>query len=638
MLAQPQARLCQLEMLESSDFEREIAFNATDAELDDSLDLIRRFEAQAERTPDAEALRFHDQSLSYQQLNRQANQLAHQLLQCGIGAEQPVAVLLERGPLLLVAQLAVLKAGAAYIPLDPAQPAERLGYICQHAQPALLLTQSELSGLVSCTAPALLLDQPQPTDVSDSLAGHNPQPLIQASQLAYVIYTSGSTGKPKGVAVSRGNLANFLYAMDQEVALGSSDRWLAVTTSSFDISALELYLPLLHGAAVLIADRRQAIDADALFALLQQATVFQATPASWQLLLTKNASQWPNIRGLVGGEAVPSSLAAQLLEKGVALTNVYGPTETTIWSTAQPLNAAEVETDGVAAIGQPLLNNRCYLLDEQLQPVPPGATGELYIAGEGVARGYQHAPELTAAAFLPNPFSQDGSRLYKTGDLVRRRADGALQYIGRSDFQVKVRGFRIELGEIESCLRRCEGVSEAVVVADSQQRLLGYLQASGDIQSADDIDRGAIRQQLEQQLPAYMVPYQLVCVDSFALNSNGKIDRKALPTELEGTELPQDQGRAPEGDVETRLAAIWQQLLGVAPGAEQSFFELGGHSLLAMQMISQVEAEFGLRLALQALFERPTIAALAEQISPQADQQQDDELDFMDQLLSEFED
>ncbi len=633
MLAGPQLRLCQLQMLESSDFEREIAFNATDAELDPGLDLIRRFEAQAERTPDAEALRFHDQSLSYRELNRQANQLAHQLIGRGIAAEQPVAVLLERGPQLLLAQLAVLKAGAAYIPLDPAQPAERLGYICQHAQPALLLTQTEFSGLLSCSAEALLLDQPP----LERPPEHNPQRAVDSAQLAYVIYTSGSTGKPKGVAVSRGNLANFLYAMDREVTLTSADRWLAVTTSSFDISALELYLPLLQGAAVLIADRRQAIDADALFELLQQATVFQATPASWQLLLTKNASQWPNIRGLIGGEAVPASLAAQLLEKGVALTNVYGPTETTIWSTSQPLDATEVAAEGVAAIGQPLLNNRCYLLDEQLQPVPPGATGELYIAGEGVARGYQNAPELTAAAFLPNPFSNDGSRFYKTGDLVRRRADGALQYIGRSDFQVKVRGFRIELGEIESCLRRFEGVSEAVVVADSQQRLLGYLQASGDIQAAD-LDRGAIRQQLEQQLPAYMVPYQLVCVDSFGLNSNGKIDRKALPTELDGAELPQDQGRAPEGDVELRLAAIWQQLLAVEPGAEQSFFELGGHSLLAMQMISKVEAEFGLRLALQALFERPTIAALAEQVSPQADQQQDDELDFMDQLLSEFED
>jgi len=623
MLAAPEALLCQLDIQQADDLAQTQRFNATAAPLGGELDLIARFEQQAAATPQALALRSQQQMLSYQQLNQQANQLAHHLQGLGLGHEDRLAISLSRGPQLLIALLAAQKLGAAYIPLDPDQPAERLQYICDHAAPALLL--SETGGFTAPTLRCLQLDQ---LDLSGA-PQHNLQRALHPAQLAYVIYTSGSTGKPKGVAVSRGNLANFLHAMDSHIPLSPADCWLAVTTASFDISALELYLPLLHGASVLLADRRQAVDGAQLFELLRQATVFQATPASWQLLLAQDEPQWPAIRGLVGGEAVPGSLADQLHNKGVALTNVYGPTETTIWSTVQPLAA---DNEAVAAIGRPLLNTRCYVLDEQLQPVPSGATGELYLAGEGLARGYLNAAELTAAAFLPDPFSDNGGRLYKTGDLVRQRQGGALDYIGRSDFQLKIRGFRIELGEIESCLRQCEGVQEAVVVADERQRLLGYIQA--DLA----IDRSAIRQRLEAQLPGYMVPYQLVCVAAFALNSNGKIDRKALATTLADDEASQPRSRAPETEVEQQLAAIWHSLLGVEAGVDDSFFELGGHSLLAMQLISKVEAEFDLRLALQALFERPTIAGLAEQISAQATDTNDDALDFMDQLLTEFED
>ncbi|MGB0942400.1 MAG: amino acid adenylation domain-containing protein [Marinomonas sp.] len=653
MLSEPQKLLCQIEILSESDGNLDETlgqgFNDTSGELKDDYDLVRRFESQVESTPEAIAIRFHDESMSYRRLNSEVNQLAHYLMDKGVGAEQKVAILLDRGPLVVIAHLAVLKAGGAYVPLDPAQPAERLSYICQHAKPSLLITQKENSGLVDSSVDVLSLNSlPSEGGLAFNqesvLINHdwnlNPSRSIHYSQLAYVIYTSGSTGKPKGVAISRGNLANFLHGMGQKIAISETDSWLAVTTTSFDISALEIYLPLLQGATLLLADSQQTMDVDALFELLSQATVFQATPTSWQMLLTKNDAVWPALKGIVGGEAVPNYLAKKLMEKGVTLVNAYGPTETTIWSTTLSFNekgAVEkgISEDGVAAIGMPILNNRCYILDDHLQPVPLGATGELYIAGEGVARGYQNAPDLTASVFMPDPFSQDGSRLYKTGDLVRLGVNGVLEYIGRSDFQIKVRGFRIELGEIENSLRKFEGVSEAVVVADDKQRLVAFLQTQESISSL------TMRERLEAELPAYMVPYQCVCVSEFVLNSNGKIDRKALTSQASELEIQTTsnmaKSRALEGDVEHRLADIWQALLGTSPRAEDSFFALGGHSLLAMQMIAKVEAEFGIRLALQSLFEKPTIAALAEQITG-SDEQQDDELDFMDQLLSEFED
>ncbi|ADZ90231.1 non-ribosomal peptide synthetase [Marinomonas mediterranea] len=657
MLQMPEKRLCQLDMLDATDYALDAAFNATEAELKAEYDLIHRFEQQVLQTPDAEAIRYLDQSLSYFSLNEEVNRLAHYLRQKGMTAEHKVAILLDRGPRMMIAHLAVLKAGAAYIPLDPAQPADRLNYICQHAQPQLLITESHVServtGLFECllldVLPSVICEQAKSSEQAElseeaglSLFNRidNPQPIIHFAQLAYLIYTSGSTGKPKGVAVNRGNLANFLYAMDHKIAIDSTDRWLSVTTTSFDMSVLEIYLPLLHGATLILADKQQSLDAGELFELLRQSTVFQATPASWQMLLTRQASDWPSLKGVIGGEAVPTHVAKHLVENGVQLLNAYGPTETTVWSTAHILDESEVTLEGVAAIGSPILNNRCYLLDEQWQPVPLGATGELYIAGEGVTRGYQDAPDLTASAFIPDPFRQDGSRLYKTGDLARRRSDGVLEYIGRSDFQIKIRGFRIELGEIETALRRQEGIVEVVVVADDKQRLVAFVQVDA---SRDHASLNAnLRRCLENELPAYMVPYQCVILDTFVLNSNGKIDRKRLAAHASEIGLnsnpSQDSGRAPSGDIEVRLAEIWEALLGMSPSAEQSFFALGGHSLLAMQMISKVEAEFGLRLALQSLFEQPTIEALARQIAESTDDQQDDELDFMDQLLSEFED
>jgi acyl-coenzyme A synthetase/AMP-(fatty) acid ligase/acyl carrier protein len=409
--------------------------------------------------------------------------------------------------------------------------------------------------------------------------------------------------------------------------LGAEDVWLASTTYAFDMCKPELFLPLVNGAAILLARREQVVDGHQLFALLRRATVFQATPAGWQILLETGQADWPPLRGLIGGEAVPGELVNELRGRGVALINAYGPTETTVWSTTQALQDVP---SGVADIGMPLLNTLCYVLDDMLRPVPLGATGELYIAGSGVTRGYQHAPATTAAAYLPDPYAgEPGSRMYRTGDLVRRRHDGRLAYVGRGDFQVKVRGFRIEPGEIESLLRRYPGVEEAVVMIDARsQSLFAWLQAPSPV------DQAALRRYLEGVLPGYMIPAGFIEQPRFALNANGKIDRKALPA-------PQPvaiQGVAPRNELERQLADIWQELLALPQvGVFNSFFELGGHSLLAMRLMTQVESRFGVKLELRSLFQNPTIAALAEQIEKPQGPSTDEALDEMQRLLAEME-
>ncbi|MBB3059227.1 non-ribosomal peptide synthetase [Microbulbifer rhizosphaerae] len=651
MLAEPEARLCQLSL------EREAPaaqWNRTEVPLDwREDDLVARFEKQAAATPDAIAVESRDWSLSYAELNRRADRLAHCLRERGVGRDQLVAVHLDRGPHLLPALLAVLKAGAAYVPLDPAQPTERNRRILEQAVPVLCLGSFSGPGDGSGPNSPLPLAGEGPGERASGRAPNSPVPTLTLSeleaeqltigaagrpsahgrdqspdQLAYVIYTSGSTGRPKGVQITRANLANFLHAMERQLPLDAGDCWLATTTCAFDMSKPELFLPLIRGARVRLVEPAQAADGAALFGELEKATVFQGTPASWQLLLAHRDSGWPAIRGLIGGEAVPGELADRLCQLGVRLTAMYGPTETTVWSTAQPMDG---EQRGVVPIGFPLANTRCYLLDDCLQPVPRGATGELYIAGAGVARGYRHTPGQTAGAFLPDPFSGvPGGRMYRTGDLARRRADGALVCIGRTDFQIKVRGFRIEPDEIESQLRTWPGVREAVVMADEQQRLIAWVQADGEP------DTAALRDHLKRRLPAYMVPFALVPLARFPLNSNGKIDRRALPRP-QGEDLARAAYVPPTTPVQKQLAEIWRELLALPRvGIEDSFFELGGHSLLAMRLIGRVEREFGVRPDLRALFEIPTIVALAQQVEAAGGRVRE-ELDAMSQLLAEFE-
>ncbi len=622
MLEQPEACLWDIDLANADHALDERPWNLPAQALQREVDLIARFERQVQLTPEALAVDCQDQQWTYAQLNARSNRLAHWLRARGVGTDDLIAVCLTRGPWLLPTLLAIHKAGAAYLPLDPQHPPERLRFIIDHARPARVLGES-LSAEALNGVDKDLIDQLSLDDYS----AENLALPVNPQQRAYVIYTSGSTGTPKGVQVTRDNLSNLLAGLDRQLPLGASDVWLASTTYAFDMCKPELFLPLVNGAALLLARREQVVDGHQLFALLRRATVFQATPAGWQILLETGHTDWPAIRGLIGGEAVPGELVTELRNRGVTLINAYGPTETTVWSTTQALQEVP---NGVADIGSPLLNTRCYVLDEMLRPVPLGTTGELYIAGSGVTRGYQHAPAITASAYLPDPYaSEPGSRMYRTGDLVRRRNDGRLAYVGRSDFQVKVRGFRIEPGEIESLLRRYPGVEEAVVMIDARsQSLFAWLQ------TPSPVDQAALRRHLEGLLPGYMIPAGFIEQPRFALNANGKIDRKSLP-------VPQPvalEGVAPRNELEQQLAEIWQELLEVPQvGVFNSFFELGGHSLLAMRLMTRVENRFGIKIELRSLFHNPTIAALAEQIEKPQGPSTDEALDEMQRLLSEME-
>ncbi len=623
MLARPEARLWDIDLANADHALTRRTWNLPAHALSETQDLIARFERQALRTPDALAVDCQEQRYSYAQLNALSNRLAHWLRAQGVGCDDLVALCLTRGPWLLPSILAIHKAGAAYLPLDPQQPGERLRFIIEHARPQLVLSEHACADVLG-SVDSLAVDH-LPLDEQPA---HDLALPVSPLQRAYVIYTSGSTGTPKGVQVTRGNLSNLLAGLDRQLPLTAEDVWLASTTYAFDMCKPELFLPLLKGAAILLARREQVVDGHRLFDLLRRATVFQATPAGWQILLETGRDDWPALRGLIGGEAVPAELVSVLQAKGVKLINAYGPTETTVWSTTQALREVPA---GVADIGMPLLNTRCYVLDECLRPVPLGSTGELYIAGSGVTRGYQRAPAITAAAYLPDPFaSEPGSRMYRTGDLVRRRSDGHLAYVGRADFQVKVRGFRIEPGEIESLLRRYPGVEEAVVMLDARNHsLFAWLQA------ASPVDEVALRRHLESLLPAYMVPAGFIQVQRFALNANGKIDRKALPA----PQAQAEQGVAPRTALERELAELWQELLDLPQvGVLTSFFELGGHSLLAMRLMTRVESRFGVKVELRSLFHNPTIAGLAEQIENPQRPSTDQALDEMQRLLAEMED
>ncbi|MDH0639563.1 non-ribosomal peptide synthase/polyketide synthase [Pseudomonas sp. GD03860] len=568
------------------------------------FDLVEQFERQVARAPEAIAVRQGDVCLGYAELNRQANALAHRLQAAGVGADARVGVCLERGPQLLVALLAVLKAGGAYVPLDPEFPAERLRHMLDDSRAALLLSHTSLQGTLQALGAAAecwWLDQPA-ADYPDS----NLPAVAQGEHLAYVIYTSGSTGKPKGVAVRRAGLGNFLASMAQAPGLAENGRLLALTSLSFDIAVLELYLPLVSGASVVLVDRDTARDPQRLWAQIeqQQVTAIQATPSTWRMLAEH--PRLPALAGrqvLCGGEALPADLARSLTAVAGGLWNLYGPTETTVWSARYHLDAEHPQV----LLGEALANTSLHVLDDDLEPLPLGVAGELYIGGEGLARGYHDRPGLTAERFVADPFGT-GARLYRTGDLVRRRADGALEYLGRIDQQVKIRGFRIELGEIEACLLADPAVREAAVVA-RQNQLVGYVVADAD---ADEALLGRLRERLQAQLPDYMVPARLMRLQRMPQTPNRKLDRKALPE----PELQAREQVPLQGPVEERLAAIWQAVLNVAQvGAEDNFFELGGDSIVSVQVVARAR-EAGLALTPRDLFLYQNVRALAAQAQP----------------------
>jgi amino acid adenylation domain-containing protein len=579
-----------------------------------SLPVHRLFEAQASKTPNSIATSFEGETLTYDALNCRANHLAHHLRTLGVGPEALVGLCVDRGFDMMVGLLGVLKAGGAYVPLDPGFPASRLAFMLGDAGAPVLVTQSHLGeGLDGEGAVEVLLDTFESTLAVPNDA--NPTAGATASNTAYVIYTSGSTGTPKGVLIPHSALTNFLLSMRKQPGIKPTDVLAAVTTLSFDIAALELFLPLTVGAQIEIVPRDLASDGVRLAGLLDQAgaTILQATPATWRLLLDAGWEGNPALTALCGGEALTRDLAERLLPRTASLWNMYGPTETTIWSTVAKVEHGE----GPVSIGKPIAATRVLVLDERQRPVPVGLVGELHLGGAGLARGYHERPELTAERFVPDPFANEpGARLYRTGDLARLKPDGTLECLGRVDSQVKVRGFRIELGDVEAALFAHPEVRAAAAVAredlSGENRLIGYLVASSTPPSEADL-----RSFLRDRVPEYMVPSAFMILEALPLTPNGKVDRKALPDPEPTAAGPASSARyiPPRGPVEEELAAMCAEVLGRDRiGVLDNFFDLGGHSLLAAQLLARVRETFGVELSLRALFDGPTIAAMAREV------------------------
>jgi amino acid adenylation domain-containing protein len=604
MIADPEQRISQLRLL-SEDEQSELLANAAPARREYSQECIHDLIArQARLTPDRIAVSCGPESLNYRQLMEESEALARHLRSLGVGPGVLVAVGLERSVRMPVALLGVLMAGGAYVPLDPQYPRARLQYMLEDSRATVLVTETALLRTIPADRTAVVcLDayEPEETKSGDSL------PAVASSDAAYVIYTSGSTGNPKGVQIGHGALVNFLHSMREEPGISQGDRLLAVTTLCFDIAGLEMYLPLMCGARIEIAPRATTMDPVLLAAELRDAeiTVMQATPATWRMLLDSGWEGKRNLKALCGGEAMPSDLAARLLQTGCDLWNLYGPTETTIWSTVFHV---EAPPPGPIPIGKPIANTALFVLDERRQLVPVGVAGELYIGGDGLAHGYLRRQELTSERFIDSPF-HPGQRLYRTGDLVRRRNDGLIQYLGRMDQQVKVRGFRIELGEIEAAIAALPGVRQAVVVADGTDgntRLVAYLECGSPRPLVEDL-----RAELSRKLPEYMVPSGFICLDRLPLTPNGKIDRKALPKT--GWQPASASYLAPRNAAENEIAGLWRDLLKIDQvGANENFFDLGGHSLLVVRLQSRLRERFGCEVPLVLLFQNPTVASMAE--------------------------
>ena len=605
-----------------------IDWNRTEMDYPKNKTIHGLFEQQVTQTPDAIAVEFNSDRLTYRELNHKANVVAGELRRRGCGIETLVGVCVERSLDMLVSVLGILKAGGSYVPLDPFFPKERLAFMIEDAGIPLVVTQHHLvQDLPPSKAESICVDGLNYVSFSSPVR----RSPASSENLAYVLYTSGSTGRPKGVQISHRSVVNFLWAMRQAPGLSANDVLLAATTLSFDIAALEIFLPLAVGAKVVIAPRDVTIDGHRLGKLIHDcgATVMQATPVTWRMLLDSGWRGESNLKVLCGGETLRPDLTEELLKRCGELWNMYGPTEATIWSTTCRLLPGET-----ISIGRPIANTKVHVLDGDLRPVPVGAVGELYIGGEGLSRGYLGRPDLTKERFLADPFDERASgRLYKTGDLARYRADGRLEFVGRADHQVRIRGYRVELGEIETALARADGVAQAVVVAREDQlgdaRLVAYIVAGpprheetpGVLGNAISFRPSALslRSVLRQSLPAYMIPSDFVFLDAIPLTPNRKVDRSALPEPNGAMEKPVDYPcEPPVGDVEKKLATIIASLLEIPRvGRTDSFFDLGGHSLLAASLFLEIERTFGKRLPLATLYRASTIETLAIAIEAQ---------------------
>jgi len=609
ILKAPQAPVKNIKILPAQDYQKIVyEWNNTDCLFHAPSTVHQLFEKQAAATPDAVAVIFKGQSLTYRELNGRANQWAHKLKETGVTNNSLVGICVNRSHEMLVCLLGILKAGSAYLPLDPDYPQERLLFMVEDAKVEVILTERAVSDKITALSKKIIFIDD--TDL-DGLPVSNPNIPVPADSLAYIIYTSGSTGIPKGVQVPHATVRHLLLSAQKQLNLNPQDKLLAVITLSFDMSVFELFLPISIGASIVIAGQTTIRDGAKLSALLDssKATIMQATPSTWRMLLTAGWQGSDKLMIISGGEPMSSDLLKQLFIRCRELWDMYGPTEITVYATANKVTTA----DAVPCIGKPLPNVKGYILDALLHPVPVGVTGELYIGGEGVAKGYLNRPELTAEKFVVNPFIKTGPGehqpfMYRTGDLVRYQSDGSIIYLERIDNQVKIRGFRIELDEIESVLASHSNVSQAIVVCredrPGDKRLYAYILP----QTAGNLDPTALKRHVRTTLPEYMVPQHFIEIDAIPLTPVGKVDKQALPSpdslDLQGT----NEYVAPTTDTEKKLAQIWQQIISLSQiGIHDNFFDIGGHSLLAVEIFAAIKKKFHLELPLALLFQAPTI-------------------------------
>jgi amino acid adenylation domain-containing protein len=614
-VAAPQETLIDLRIMSAAEAETVLkTWNETRVTFPENSCVHQLIEEQVTRTPERIAVISGDSSLTFRELNEKANQVAHYLQSLGLQPDDLVGVHLQRTLDMVITVLAVMKAGAGYVPLDPNFPQDRLSMIVEDARIKVLITHSAIKDRAPHhEGEIVVIDHKH--DLIQTFSSQNPTSKVQPHNLMYVIFTSGSTGRPKGVQLEHRSVVNFLVSMQREPGLAEDDVLLAVTTLSFDIAVLELYLPLLTGAKVVIATYEDVLDGRRLLDLIERhkVTLLQATPATWQLLLEAGWKNTPNMTALCGGEILPLELAQKIVERCKALWNMYGPTETTVWSTVEPIRNVK----DFISIGHPINNTYIYVLDAANNPTPIGVPGELVIGGDGLARGYFDRPDLTAEKFLPDPFATEpNARMYRTGDVARYLSDGRLQFYGRVDHQVKVRGFRIELGEIETVLGRHSAIKQNVVIVREDQpgnkQLVAYLVSN----TGETIKSSELRDYLKPHLPNYMIPSVFVTIDEMPLTPNGKINRRALPQPETDEITAATEYVAPRNPTEERVAQIWAEALKMPRvGVNDNFFELGGHSLMAIRIFTRIEKEFGQNLPLAMLFRAPTLGQFAALLS-----------------------
>ena len=604
------------------------------------MSILRWFEGQASVNPDSTAVVLDDRTIGYRDLQRQARRIGQELRRAGVQAGALVGVCLDRTEILPAALLGVWYAGAAYLPLDPNHPQDRLAFELEDARVSLILTEEKHrrslpSGGRAIHAVEVLLRDSRGRAAAPFPNDH-PGVDLSPDSPAYAIYTSGSTGRPKAALISHGALANTIRAVGSQLNLGASDVVLGGATVAFDVANLEFYLPLAAGASLRLIESGALSDGHRLARILRESevTVMLATPTTYSILLEAGWSGGPGLQLVAGGEALPRELAKALQQRSRTLWNQYGPTETAICATSERVAPG----DSDISLGRPLDNVTVYVLDQNLRPVPPGAPGEICIGGQGVGLGYLNRPELTQAVFLPDPFTaRPGASMYRTGDLGRWRADGRLEFLGRKDDQIKIRGYRVELGEIECAMRAFAGVRDAAARAiefePGDSRLIAFLRSDAGT------DLAALKDFLRGRLPEYMIPAELIPLDAFPVSPNGKVDRRRLDamrlsgvipapaasnraSDLESDlasnlepDLRQAMEQAPGDPIELWLQSTWRRLLkSPQVGLTDNFFDMGGHSLLAARMMAQASSRFGLRLPLSILLEQPTILALAEYV------------------------